>query len=94
MKVYKVVPCQGRVVGKNVDEALEAVPSLANVILREAVGGWELIASMPITVCNNKRGKKAIEEPYNALVFARDELKEIPAGSALDKKVNGEEEVK
>lgn len=87
MKMYKVVPCQGRVVGKDIDDAINEISSLSNVILREAVGGWELIAVMPISVCNDKCGFKAVEEPYNALIFARDEIKEIPGGSALEQKV-------
>lgn len=94
MKMYKVVPCQSRVVGNDIDDAIGQVSSLSNVILREAVGGWELIATMPILVCNSKRGAKEIEEPYNALIFARDEIKEIPGGSALEQKVKEYDEKK
>lgn len=94
MKMYKVVPCQSRVVANDLDEAASRVSSLSNVILREAVGGWELIATMPVLVCNNKCGAKAVEEPYNALIFARDEIKEIPGGSALAQKVKEYDEKK
>lgn len=87
MKNYKVVPCQGKIIGKTIDDAVNAIPSLASIITQESVGGWQLVSVMPVTACNKKRGLKAIQEPYNALIFAREEIADIPdAKSKSDKK--------
>ena len=47
MRVYKVVPVPGRVVGKTAGEAVAKMEGLSNTIIRESVGGWELIGTMP-----------------------------------------------
>ncbi|HBF86139.1 MAG TPA: hypothetical protein DDW54_00510 [Clostridiales bacterium] len=77
MRIYKVIPAPGRVVVKDESEAAEKIGSMANVIVQESVGGWELVTAMPVNVSRQK-GKKYIEEPYNALVFVKDVLKEYP----------------
>ena len=85
MRVYKVVPVQGRVVGKTSSEAVANIENFANIIIRESVGGWELIGTMPILVSTTK--DSAFGEPYNAMIFAREQLKEVPKGSALEKQM-------
>lgn len=71
MKIYKTVPCPGRVVGKNTADAVAEIENLSKLIQRECVGGWELHSVMPIIV-NRKSGKNSIDEPYNALVLVKD----------------------
>lgn len=87
MRVYKVVPCPGRVVSKKIAEAVSQIEGFANIIVRESVGGWELVGVMPVIVSDGKCGAKSVEEPYNAMIFVRDELKEVPKGSALEKQI-------
>ena len=77
MRIYKVVPAQGRVVVKDASEASEKIGALSNVIIQESVGGWELVTAMPVNVSRLK-GKKYVEEPYNALIFAKEVLKVHP----------------
>ncbi len=91
MRVYKVVPCPGRVSGKNTADAAAQISGFSNIILRESVGGWELIGVMPVAV-SVVRGAKVSDEPYNAMIFVRDELKEVPKGSVLEKNIQAEEE--
>ena len=90
MRVYKVVPCPGRVSGKNTADAVAQISGFSNIILRESVGGWELIGVMPVAV-SVVRGAKVSDEPYNAMIFVRDELKEVPKGSVLEKNIQAEE---
>ena len=72
MKIYKFVPCPGRVVGKNTVEAVAKIEDFSKILQRECVGGWELLTIMPIVV-NAKVGKNAIDEPYNAFVLVKED---------------------
>ena len=74
MKEDKVVPCQGKVVANNDIEASKQIAALANVIVQETVGGWQLVSTMPVLVSNSKKSVGSTEHPYNALIFARDIL--------------------
>ena len=85
MRVYKVVPVPGRIVGKTAGEAVAKIEGLSNTIIRESVGGWELIGTMPIYVSTSNGA--GVGEPYNAMIFAREQLKEVPSGSALEKRL-------
>ena len=85
MRVYKVVPVPGRVVGKTAGEAVAKMEGLSNTIIRESVGGWELIGTMPMYVSGVDG--VGVGEPYNAMIFAREQLKEVPSGSALEKRL-------
>ena len=76
MKEYKVVPCQGKIVAKDEVGVNVQIGSLASVIAQEIVGGWELVAAMPIVVATTKKRFKGRELPYNALVFARELIKD------------------
>ena len=72
MKIYKFIPCPGRVVGKNTAEAVAEIENFSKILQRECVGGWELLTVMPVVV-NAKTGKHAIDEPYNAFILVREE---------------------
>ena len=76
MKEFKVVPCQGRVVAKTEAEASKQISALASIVNQEAIGGWELISAMPVIVSSTKRRFRGTDTPYNALVFAREVVKE------------------
>ena len=75
MKEYKVVPCQGKIVGRS-ESASKQIIALGDIIAHESIGGWQLLAAMPIVVASSKRRFKGTETPYNALVFARDIIKD------------------
>ena len=79
MKEYKVVPCQGKVVASNDIDASKQISALANVIVQESIGGWELLATMPIVVSSSKKAIGSKEYPYNALIFAREVISDDPA---------------
>ncbi|MBE5741874.1 MAG: hypothetical protein E7360_00950 [Clostridiales bacterium] len=79
MKEFKVVPCQGRVVAKTGVEASKQISALASIVTQESIGGWELISAMPIVVASSKKRFRGTETPYNALVFAREVIKEEDA---------------
>ena len=72
MKVYKVVPCPGRVVVKSKENMSGSFDAFADIVSQESLGGWELVAAMPLTVVKKKRRLRTFEEPYNALVFAKE----------------------
>ena len=76
MKEYKVVPCRGKIVAYNEVSVNTQIGSLASVIAQEIVGGWELVTAMPIVVATTKDRFKGRELPYNALVFAREIIKD------------------
>ena len=76
MKDYKVVPCQGKIVAKKSADVQREMVVYANVIAQETVGGWYLVATMPVTVATTKKRFKGSEVPYNVLIFARDKAEE------------------
>ncbi|MBQ4099363.1 MAG: hypothetical protein IJC87_04495 [Clostridia bacterium] len=76
MKEYKVVPCQGKIVAESEAVVNTQIGALAGVIAQELVGGWELVTAMPIVVATTKKRFKGKELPYNALVFARELIKD------------------
>lgn len=79
MKEFKVVPCQGKVVANNDIDASKQISALASVIAQESIGGWQLLATMPVIVSNSKKSVGSKEHPYNALIFAREVLSDDPA---------------
>lgn len=72
MKIYKVVPCQGRIVVKPNEKLDASFIAINDVITQETMGGWELVSVMPITVALKKNRKRTYDEPYNALIFSKD----------------------
>lgn len=78
MRIYKVVPCPGRVVGRDEEDIARQIGGFSNIIIQESVGGWELVTSMPVAVTKNGGKKGYVDEPYNALVFAKEVIKEEP----------------
>ena len=71
MREYKVVPCQGRVIVKPKEDLGSAFNAFAETVAQEALGGWELVSEMPVSVVTKKARMKTEEEPYNALIFSR-----------------------
>ena len=62
MREYKVVPCQGRVIVKPKEDLGSAFNAFAETVAQEALGGWELVSVMPVSVVTKKARMKTEEE--------------------------------
>ena len=75
MKIYKVVPCAGRIITEKKERPQTSIENYSAIINQEALTGWELISVCPIEICKKKTGLKLFTENYNVFIFSKEILK-------------------
>ena len=73
MKIYKAIPSPGRMVVKKNESLAKSLQSFADIVAQESLGGWELVASLPVVAVTKIKRLSSVEEPYNVLIFAKEE---------------------
>ena len=73
MKMYKVVPCPGRLVINKGETVNNALKGFEDVVAQETLGGWELVTAMPVAAVTKIKRRRSVEEPYNILIFSREQ---------------------
>ena len=73
MKIYKAIPCQGRMVVKKKESLAKSLHTFSDIVSQESLGGWELVATMPVVAVTKVKPLAPAEEPYNILIFAKED---------------------
>ena len=73
MKIYKAVPCPGRMVVKKNENLSKALQTFSDIVSQESLGGWELVSSIPVVTVTKLKRLSSVEEPYNVLIFAKED---------------------
>lgn len=73
MKIYKVIPVPGRMVLGKKEKPDAVLHQFEDTISKESLGGWELVTSIPVTSVTKIKRLRSTEEPYNLLVFSKED---------------------
>lgn len=72
MKIYKAVPCPGRMVIKKNESLAKSLQSFSDIVCQESLGGWELVTAIPVVAVTKIKRLSSLDEPYNVLIFAKE----------------------
>ena len=73
MKIYKAIPAPGRMVIKKNESLAKSLQTFADIVAQESLGGWELVGTLPVVAVTKVKRLTSSEEPYNVLVFAKED---------------------